>query len=202
MNDDNRAGIISIEAAIGITLFLFAILFFYAMFYVTLARNLISHALLQTSQSMALDAYESNKFTADSNASWNANDVSQLLNNWLGIAGANNGYVDSSRWYEGSVGNLAGVIRHRFASYLSGGESQTNERLKALGVEDGLDGMNFSGSYVKGGDLYIILKYEIEPWINFFHVTPIQMTLQARAKLWGTGSVNTTAPGSQGGGFR
>lgn len=203
-------GIISIEGTIAIVFFTFAMLFFYAFFYITLARNTISHALLQTGQSMALDAYESSKFTGDKYAEiGSANNLAQLINNWTGFAGGKNGYVDDSRWYEGTQEQLAQVISVRFSSYLAGSKNSANEQLKALGIEKGIEGIDFSNSYVSGGDLYVIATYEIEPWMNFFRLKPMKVTLETCNKLWGASSAKTIKPtettestGGGGGGLR
>lgn len=193
-------GIISVEASIAIVLFLFCMLFFYGFFYMTMARNAIGHALIQTGQSMAMEAYESNIFTGSEYAIGGINDGvdnwSQVVNKLMDaigpeklVVGGKNGFADDSRWYDGTTSALAGVIKTRFANYMAGGEAAAGTRLTAMGVKDGLSGLDFSESYVKSGDLYIKLTYKIEPWFNWFDLPPIDFTMQTKSKLWGaTGS--------------
>lgn len=186
MHKNKNEGVISIEASIAIVLFLFMMLFFYSLFYMTIAHHMIAHALTQASQSMSLDTYESKVFTADKDALLGANNLGQVINGLLGAVGADNGYVSTKRWYDTDKNDvLQSVAKARFVSYFAESEKEADERLKALGVESGLSGLDFSESKASGSDVYIIVKFNIEPWINFFHLPSIQMKMQSRSRMWG-----------------
>ena len=52
-----KKGIITVEASIGITFFMFIVLMVLGMSRVYNAQSMISHATLQTSQSLAVDSF-------------------------------------------------------------------------------------------------------------------------------------------------
>ena len=80
---------------------------------------------------------------------------------------------------------LETAIRSRFIAYLSGGdEAKANKILKGLHVVGGLDGLDFSGSCVKSGKLYIKLKYELNYEFNAFNLGKVKLGQSVCSKIW------------------
>lgn len=68
------------------------------------------------------------------------------------------------------------VIKKRFVGYLTGGdEAAADEFLKNVKVVDGLDGLDFSESYVADDTLYIVLNYELEYDMNVWSMDPVNV---------------------------
>ena len=59
---NKELGLLSLEASISLTIFIFLMLFMYSFFVVFEARNEMAHLVLSTANSMALDTYSSNTF--------------------------------------------------------------------------------------------------------------------------------------------
>lgn len=84
--------------------------------------------------------------------------------------------------------DLEKAIRKRFVAYLSGGNTAQAERiLKRYKIVGGVDHLDFSGSYISSGKLYVSVKYEIEYTFNTFKVPgqkPLRFEHTACSKLW------------------
>ena len=85
-------GLLSLEASIVVTLFMFMMLFLYSFFIVFEARNEMAHVLLSTSNSLSLDSYEIDKLKSSGN-------LSQLLTQiYGGLNGNSDGFISNNRW--------------------------------------------------------------------------------------------------------
>lgn len=210
----NEKGVLSLEASIVVTIFLFLMLFLYSFFVVFEARNQMAHVLLATTDSMALDPYESGKHS-------NAGDLSQLLYGLYGVFSEpeNDGFVSTNDWsnvpgfgfdetsWDGSIyvdgsdssllepdefGNAATtsttlktVIEDRFLAYLADGSiDKANEILERYHIKDGWNGLDFAGSKVSSGKLYIKVQYTLEYEFNVFGLGSLTMEQSACSKIW------------------
>lgn len=231
-------GLLSLEACIVVTIFIFLMLFLYSYFIVFEARNELAHVMLSTCNSLALDAYGSSETTLSPNYT-----VRSFFTSLYGISGEfESPFVSYKAWYrsanffndgksegnfDGTIyasdealkeadriaqekadenglinletrdayGKLSGavneqidiVIRERFVAYLAGGNSEHAERiLKRLHIVGGLNGLDFSHSYVSDGKLYIVLKYKLEYEFNTFGLGELECEQTACSKLWAT----------------
>lgn len=207
-------GVVSLEASIVVTIFLFLMLFLYSFFVVFEARNQMAHVLLATTDSMSLDPYESGKFS-------NAGDISQLLYGLYGVIadGADDGFYSTQDWsnvpgfgfdetsWDGTIyvegtdssafepddfGNtatttsmLGNVIEERFLAYLADGSiDKANEILERLHIKGGWNGLDFSGSKVSSGKIYIKVRYTLEYEFNAFGLGTLEMEHSACSKIW------------------
>lgn len=186
----NEKGLLSLEACIAVTIFIFLMLFLYSFFVVFEVRNEMGHVTLATANSMALDAYE-NDTLGESDT------IGQIFYNVYGQAtNSQNDFTDFRKWYDDSTvtdenGNVtlsaefAGVVKARFIAYLTSGDAdKAEEILKRYHVVNGVDGLDFSGSHISDGKLYLSVKYEIEYEFNVFNLGSNKFEHKACSKLW------------------
>ena len=171
-------GLLSLEACIAVTIFMFLMLFMYSFFVVFEARNAIGHSVLATANSLSLDAYVNSKYG-------DADTVAAIFYAIYGTSGVNDsGFVDTQKWYDDG-GGLEGAIQTRFLAYLGGGDKQrANELLERYHIQGGADGLDFSGSKVEDGRLYLSVKYTIEYEFQVFNLDVLKMEQKACSKLW------------------
>ena len=77
------------------------------------------------------------------------------------------------------------AIRNRFIGYIAGGDETKADRiLKSVYIVDGLEGLDFSKSYVKNNTLHIELNYKLHYMISDKLLPPVSITQKCAAKLW------------------
>lgn len=179
----SERGLLSLEACIAVTIFMFLMLFMYSFFVVFEARNAIGHSVLATANSLSLDAYGNSKYG-------DADTIAKIFYAIYGTSGVNDsGFVDTQKWYDDAGGaNSSGfqsAIQTRFLAYLGGGDKQrANELLERYHIQGGADGLDFSDSKVEGGRLYLSVKYTIEYEFQVFNLDVLKMEQKACSKLW------------------
>ena len=177
----------ALEACIVLPLFLLFVLTMYGLITIFLAQNVIGHALLESAQSLALDAYATDQFTGNPSVGQWIQGVGQEL---FGTAADDPSFSNQERWSDREGGATQAdwekAARARFVGYLAGGdEDKAQALLKALRVTDGLDGLDFSGSTLRGSDLIIRVDYEITFFFNPFDLAKFSTGQQACARMWG-----------------
>lgn len=185
-----ESGLLSLEACIAVTIFIFLMLFMFSYFGVYEARNEMAHAVLATANSLGLDAYESDALTG-------ADTIVSVLREFIGASGAGDSpYTDRRKWYNGAnvtqddgstvlSGDFADVARTRFLAYLGGGDpAQAEKVLKRYNIRDGVDGLDFSGSHSDGEKVWLSVRYTIDYEFRVFHTTGLEMEQTACSKLW------------------
>jgi len=186
----SEKGVVSLEASIAVTLFIFLMLFLYSFFPVFEARNEMGHLVLSTANSMALDAY-SNEHLG------NSGNLSQIIYGLYNlVAGDATDFVSLSEWHEDTTVTtesgeteisalLEDTIRARFIAYLTDGESENAEALlKRYHIVDGKDGLDFSESYIEGDNLYVKVRYKVEYEFHVFGSGTLEIEQSACSKLW------------------
>ena len=187
---NKESGLLSLEACIAVTLFIFLMLFMYSFFVFFEARNMMAHVMLSTSNSMALDAFENSKLGGeDTLASVFRQLYGSATNDW-------NGFTDHRQWFVDSAvtddeGNttqsaeFSDVIRTRFLSYLSNGdEDEANRILNGYHIKNGITGLDFSKSYIESDNLYLIANYTLEYEFQVFGFDSVQLEQKVCSKLW------------------
>lgn len=171
-------GLLSLEASIALTIFLFLMLFLYSFLAVFEARNQVAHVLLTTADSLALDAF-ANETPEDLT-------LQKLLFELFGNTAKSEGiYTESDNWYVGDSETIKDAVEARFIGYIAGGDRKEADRiLESLNIVDGIDGMNFSNSCVIGDELFLDVRYEIEYEFQVFGMGSIPMTQTCCSKLW------------------
>lgn len=187
-NGEGEKGLLSLEASIVLTVFIFLMLFMYSFFVVFEARNALGHAVLATANSLSLDVYDTALFK-EGDASTQI--VREIFRGIYGSAGReDSAFVSQDDWYavgaDGSLnGNFENTVRTRFLAYLGGGDKhRASEVLERYHIQNGLDGLDFSNSYVDGKDLYLSVQYTIEYEFQVFALDVLKMEQKACSKLW------------------
>lgn len=213
MKKKMEAGLLSLEASITLTIFIFLMLFLYSYFVVFEARNEIAHALLASTNSIAFDAFENERFELSgdvsqlfysihnknvpktdytSNSMWEKVDDRGWGDNWSGDI-----YSPGTTSHDDEISKTTGekkqtvayssemtnVVKSRFLAYLGGSES-ADAVLQRFHVKGGADGLDFSGTYYSGGKLYTNVVYELDYEYNVFDLLEIKFSQSCCSKLW------------------
>ncbi len=173
-----QSGLLSLEACIVVTLFLFLMLFLYSFFVVFEARNEIGHVLLSTADSLALDPF-ANESMADPDS------LQGIIYGIYGSMSSGNGtFFNTEKWYEDET-LMAEEIRNRFLAYLAERkQSDAQEVLKRLHVVDGPNGLDFSKSKLDGDELKLVVEYEINYEFQLFGFKGAKFSQSCSSKLW------------------
>ena len=76
------------------------------------------------------------------------------------------------------------IAKERFVGYLAGGdENKAEEKLKGMGIVDGLEGIAFE-TKVEGEVLTVTIKYKIQYWFDFLGMGEIPMEQTIKSRLW------------------
>lgn len=153
-------GSLTLEASLVLPIFIFLFLFMYGIMMMFSGQQLISHALLQSGESLSLDSYSTEKL-GDSNLESAKGAVNTLYEGLIANDSENKKYfMSNSKWYKSD--NIKEEVKNRFLGYFCGGDTdRASGLLSVVGVQDGLKGLNFDKSYIdKNNDLHVIVTYE------------------------------------------
>lgn len=182
MGTREEKGAITLEACVSVLAFLVLMLLLAGLFKMYMAQNATAHTLLQTSQSLSLDVYLAEKI-----GNGGLGSVGEFINGLFQL-GNKDDFARYEACYSEASGNTTvdqSAVKERFVGYLTGGdEAAADAFLKKVNVEDGLDGLDFSGSYVADDTLYIVLKYELKYDMNVWSIDNITVEQTACSKLW------------------
>lgn len=187
---NGERGLLSLEASITLTIFMFLMFFLYSFFVVFEARNEMAHVLLSTADSLSLDVY-GNAELGESGT------VGQVIYKLYGLtAGSGNDFTEYRAWHKSTSttddnentvidGNFESVIRDRFIAYLAAGDrNRAEEILKRYHIKGGVDGLDFSSSRVEDGRLYLSVKYTLEYEFHVFNGGEETFEQSVCSKLW------------------
>lgn len=191
MKKHSNSGVITLEACVVVVSFLILMLLLSSLFLIFMAQNITSHVALQATQSLATEVYSIDKLLLESSA--DATNVGDFLGDL--IRDLSNVDTDAredktnfnfeAKWYEQD--DVSEAVKSRFVGYLNGGnEEEASSFLKNLNIVNGLDGLDFSGSYVENDTLYVNLKYEMEYDFQPANMENIKVEQTACSKLWKT----------------
>lgn len=196
MLGDHRGerGLLSLEASIALTIFIFLMLFMYSFFVVFEARNTMGHAVLATANSLSLDAYDTSLFVKnklDEKRDVSVEAVRNIFRAVYGSAGREDSqFISHDRWFDQSKGGSTSgefeeTVRTRFLAYLGGGDTDhAAEVLELYHIKDGVDGLDFSASYTDSDNLHLSVKYTIDYEFHVFNLEMLEMEQTACSKLW------------------
>ena len=189
MDKKSEQGVITLEACVSVLSFLVLMFLLSSLFIMFMAQNVTAHTILQSAQSLSLDVYTIEQMGLDNGE---LGSVGEVLGGWItkmfGKSSNNPYFVSDTRWYEKDSTEIAKTVRNRFIGYIAGSgedaEQVADELLEQMNIVDGLDGLDFSKSYVANDVLYIVLCYELEYDFNMWNVKNVQKEQKACAKLW------------------
>lgn len=187
---NNERGVISLEASIVVSLFIFLMLFLYSFFMMFQARNAIGHAVLSATNSLSLDAY-ANEHLVDEDT------LIGVLSSLYGeISSDDNAFLEAYKWYDDATTTsdtgervaseaFLNAIEERVIAYLANGDrDKAEDILNKYHIVGGLNGLDFSKSYVEDDNIHIILQYKLAYEFNVFGLGPVELEQSACSKLW------------------
>lgn len=160
-------------------------MFIYGFFILFAGQSIISHALTQSAQSLSLDSYSLEVL----GVSGENPTMEEMANAWGNSKFASNPYYSTDKkWYSTQKFFMKEVITNRFIGYLVGAdpsEEEAQELLDYFGVDDGLDGFDFSASEVEDGYLTLTVKYKQKFLFDFGDNVKMNMEQSVKVKMWG-----------------
>lgn len=178
----------ALEACISLTLFLIAMVALYSLINMFTAQSMISHALQQTGQSIALENYKNSK-----------TDVKTLQKLPLSLLQKFTDGIGASSDSKYDVGGGAfsnsmvftdylslSTVKKRFASYLGRNTENADKMLQNMGVVDGLNGIKIKSGKISGNDVVIEISYKVRLifYIEMFHFGEFESTQKVCCRLW------------------
>ena len=190
---DEQDGAIAIEACISLTLFLIVMIALYSVIQVFTVQSMISHAMQEACQSMALENYNQSMFKTGT-----LQQIPSKVFDWISGGHRENFSTSadfswkelllpsSSTSGEAQTALYDSNAKQRFAAYLGGGVEKADELLKNYGVVGGLDGISFAGTEKSGTDMTIQVSYKVRLlfYIVMFHFGEFESTQTVCCRLW------------------
>ena len=170
-------GILTIEASIVLTFCLLFILFLFGFARVYNAQSTVSHAVLQSTDAIALESYLREETLHGSES-----DVTELANRFLGTTSISADSYKSLR-----SADVSKIAKEKFIYALGKNKTEANNKLKKLGIKNGVDGIDFSASKIDLGndDVIVYVKYIINMQFPLFGMDEISVTKAAKSKTFG-----------------
>lgn len=182
LQDEDTRGVMAIEACLAMTLFMMLMFALYSFIPMFMAQSLIGHALTQSSQSLALETYGTDKL----DKGWNTSALVVGLAKLISTNTDSNGTFVSDQKWTSDPDAVKQMARQRFAAYLAGSEEDADTLLRNLGVKDGLDGLDFGKTAVNGADLTISVHYTVRLQVRLdaLHLGEFEATQSVCSRLW------------------
>ncbi|MGN0141413.1 MAG: hypothetical protein ACI4AD_04245 [Roseburia sp.] len=179
---EKEAGVISLEACIVVPVFMFLMLFMYGLILIFMGQQAISHALLQSAESLSLDPFATERLEVG-----DIEDGAELLTALYEgmLTAGDTSFSSTVKWYSDASSDMPEIIKKRFLGYLAGSEESADNVLKAVGIVDGKAGIDFSGSTVSGNVLNINLKYKQKFLFDANGLGVMNREIKVSVKLWG-----------------
>lgn len=188
MKYKDEKGAVTLEACVSVITFFMISFIFVGMFYMYYAQRSISHALIQASQSLSLEAYSSKQLQMNDESGMGEAISDLIVSTFNLVVDGDESFYSTDNWYDDvnfdQTSNQS-ILKDRFTAYFAqGDENEADELLTKLGVVGGLDGLDFSNSYISDGDLYMIVEYKMNFILNFGSLSEFAAKQQTKTKLW------------------
>lgn len=180
---DSLRGSITLETAISLPIFIFLFLFIFGIFSIVRAENKMSHVLVQSSKSLAMDAYYLETIGTTQVGKLEVLSGLQDIIKWIIVFTADPYFASDTKWYEGDSLDTS-VIKQRFVGFLTNGDkAEAESLLKDMGVVNGLQGVSFTAE-ADGKDVTIKMKYKLKYWMDAFDSGEIPIEKSVTVQLW------------------
>lgn len=176
MRNNANSGSISLEASIIVPMFIMLMLLVNGLFIMFMGQQIMTNTLVQSAKSLAYDPYSTQRVGDGASISLMA-----MFTDIFSVVGGD--YTSTEEWYS-DTDDLEDIIAERFAVYLRSDRDAAEKLLANIGVENGIDGLDFSGSKVEDGVLTICLKYNQEYIFNTFGFASFERTMSVQVKLF------------------
>lgn len=181
-------GIITIEAAISLTAFIFCILFFLNFAKVYMAQNIVAYGAMESCRQYSMDYYK----MAALGSTGAGGLVAEILDFWADgeDSGATEADLEAGDVFMLQGGGSVPKIEKYFAASISGdlnGDwSQANRYLEGVGIEGGMSGLDFGGTALLDSQDKIVvhITYKVKLLFPFFGMDEIEMEEEAASRLW------------------
>lgn len=175
--EKKERGIITVESSMVLMLITLFILFLFSFGRVYRAQNLVSHAVLQSADAVALESYL--RETAFEN---DVNDVVNLASHITSSSAISSESLESLR-----TANIPKIAKDKFFAAIASTKEVADAKLRSLGVKDGIDGIDFSECKIDltTDDVIVAITYTIEMQYPVFGANEITVTKAAKAKTFG-----------------
>lgn len=194
-------GMMTIEASISFILFMFLILFIYCFSNIYIAQNIMSHALTQATQTIALESYGHKVFGNDETVK-QLEHGNQSISKIVGLFKSDGqnfeiGWTDSFTEIKSSTQLKKAVKKAMTESMVDVTKGDYNEtakqKLENVGIKNGLDGVDFSGTKITSDEIIITVKYDVYLQYPFMGKDKITVSKSAKSKLFAKNSGNSAS---------
>lgn len=173
-----QKGSITIEATISLVTFCFFLLFFLNFARVFRAQNVVAHGVIHAAKNMSIENY------------WlggiDDTKLGGMVNAIIDIFADTDGMEDTyASW--GAAGGVVEVAKDYFIASITGTggtESEADSRLKTLGIEGGLSGLDFSGTALSEDKITVKVTYNVKLMFPLYSIGEIEMEQYSSANLW------------------
>lgn len=178
MKRKKESGVLTLEAAILMPIFIMLALALDGMFLFYMGQQIMVHTAAQTAKSMAFDPYAVARVQSDS-----GDGLADLFVDFFGMFGS--GHSSTEDWSsEKSTKDIADVARERFTAYLRGDKASGNGLLDIIGVSGGIDGIDFSESKIEGEYLLLKIRYTQEFPFNLMDIASFSRLISLKVRLF------------------
>lgn len=173
-------GILTLEASITLTIYLFFMMFLVNVGQIYRAQNYMAHGLMQTGQMLAFSSYE---YALDEKGRGTltlgdlANAGAELFGQLFGLTGASD---IKSAWKAEKYWEAAQTA---FVYCAGKNKTETEKSLKQCGI-NGMAAIDFSKTCCKDDDLCLRVQYQVDLPFNVFGYDHIDMHQQIVCGLW------------------
>lgn len=179
----DTAGVLTIEATISMLLFALFLLFFLNFARVYRAQNVVASGAYNAAKDLSVEYFGKTAY-ADTGIGYITDEIIPFVLNLFGSDNAQSTSV--SDWH----GDLAGAAKAKFGLAITAQDQTAYSSARAdavlisLGIEDGLDGLDFSGTTVSGDNVQVSISYSVKLMFPFFGISEVDMNQTAVSRLW------------------
>lgn len=170
------AGSVTIEATISLVTFCFFLLFFLNFARIFRAQNVVAHGVIQAARNMSIENY------------WlggvDDTKLGGMVNTIIDLFADTDGMEDSyASW--SAAGGVVNVAKNYFAESIAWAEGpEADGVLKELGIEDGLAGLDFSGTTLSENTITVKVTYKVKLMFPLYSAGEVEMTQYSVSNLW------------------
>lgn len=170
-----ESGILTIEATVSMTAFIFFLLFFMNFGKVYMAQNMIAYGTYEAAKAISLDHYVAE---AEGNTQ-----IGELVSSFQELA-AGITDLDNGEIFLLQGGSIDALAREDFIRAIAaGGEPEADRVLKAVGIENGVSGIDFTCD-LANGNISIDAECRVKLLFPFLGVDSVEIKHHAGSRLW------------------
>lgn len=180
MDIRHEKGIMTIEASISFTAFLFLIVFFLSFGKVYIVQNMVGHAALQSAKNISVSSIYSEAATGSDTVVMadNIDDYFRFIHGILGGKSVTDMIFDDL-----DTADTEQLVSREFKEVIRAGSSSADceQYLKWLGVENGFSDIDFKSSKIDSSDITVYVKYKVK--FNYPLIGKKHLNLYQNAKV-------------------